>query len=66
MKCDRCGADDNFRVIDSRKSGDYGYRRRRVCLSCGFRFSTYEIKPSDLMRQYESIQHTRVYSGLKE
>ena len=62
MKCDRCGAEDNSVVTDTRKSSVYGYRRRRKCLSCGFRFTTYEIKPSDLMRQYETIVNTRVYA----
>lgn len=62
MTCDRCGAKDNFNVIDTRKSSDYGYRRRRECLSCGFRFTTYEIKPSDLMKQYETIVNSRVYA----
>ncbi len=42
MKCPRCGHGDN-RVIDSRagKDGDV-IRRRRECLSCRRRFTTYE------------------------
>lgn len=42
MKCPYCGA-DNDRVIDTRiiKEGE-AIRRRRECLSCGKRFTTYE------------------------
>lgn len=42
MKCPFCRL-DNDRVIDSRSSQDgLAIRRRRVCLSCGRRFTTYE------------------------
>ncbi len=42
MKCPRCGANDD-RVVDSRESGDGRVvRRRRECVSCGLRFTTYE------------------------
>ncbi|MCL5884667.1 MAG: transcriptional regulator NrdR [Deltaproteobacteria bacterium] len=42
MKCPRCGHGDN-RVVDSRagKEGDV-IRRRRECLACRARFTTYE------------------------
>ena len=42
MKCPFCGELDN-RVIDSRLSKDGTViRRRRECLECGMRFTTYE------------------------
>ncbi len=42
MRCARCG-DHEDRVIDSRSSKDgAAIRRRRECLSCGHRFTTYE------------------------
>src|SRR3972149_231053 len=42
MKCPFCTFVDN-RVIDSRLSKDRGViRRRRECLECGRRFTTYE------------------------
>lgn len=42
MKCPFCGFQDS-KVIDSRPTEDYGtIRRRRSCLSCGKRFTTYE------------------------
>ena len=42
MLCPRCGEDDD-KVIDSRSSeGGAVIRRRRECLACGMRFTTYE------------------------
>ncbi len=42
MKCPYCHA-DNDRVLDSRASQDgYAIRRRRECLSCRRRYTTYE------------------------
>ena len=42
MKCPYCGL-DNTRVVDSRPADDNSsIRRRRVCDSCGKRFTTYE------------------------
>ena len=40
MLCPYCGHNDS-RVIDSRDAGE-GVRRRRECLQCGLRFTTYE------------------------
>lgn len=42
MKCPRCHADDD-KVLDSRGARDgAAIRRRRECLACGARFTTYE------------------------
>ncbi|MFH0776157.1 MAG: transcriptional regulator NrdR [Patescibacteria group bacterium] len=42
MICQKCGAEDTS-VIDSRAAdGGNSIRRRRECLKCGFRFTTYE------------------------
>lgn len=42
MKCPFCGVMDN-KVIDSRVSKDgEAIRRRRECMDCGHRFTTYE------------------------
>jgi len=42
MRCPFCAAVED-RVVDSRESRDSGtIRRRRECLSCGRRFTTYE------------------------
>ena len=46
MKCPFCG-DQESKVIDSRHSEDgLSIRRRRECLSCGKRFTTYETVES--------------------
>ena len=46
MKCPYCGAQDS-KVVDSRRSEDgLSIRRRRECLGCLRRFSTYEIVES--------------------
>ncbi len=42
MKCTKCLSIDS-KVVDSRLTQDSSsIRRRRECLSCGFRFTTYE------------------------
>lgn len=42
MRCLYCGTDDpGTKVVDSREV-DEGVRRRRECLGCGQRFTTYE------------------------
>lgn len=49
MRCPKCGCSDD-KVIDSRQSRDgSSIRRRRVCLQCAFRYTTYEeIERTDL------------------
>ena len=49
MRCPKCGSRDD-KVIDSRQSRDSSsIRRRRECLMCKYRFTTYEeIERSDL------------------
>ena len=42
MKCPGCGALES-KVIDSRPTENNSIRRRRECLSCKRRFTTYEI-----------------------
>ena len=42
MKCNQCGIDDT-KVIESRDVADgQAIRRRRSCINCGYRFTTYE------------------------
>ncbi len=42
MRCPKCGC-QNDKVIDSRASREGAtIRRRRECLKCGYRFTTYE------------------------
>ena len=71
MKCIFCGNQDS-KVIDSRYLKDTSIRRRRECLSCGKRFTTYETveanplvvtnvehvrEPFKREKLYESIQY---------
>jgi len=68
MKCPFCGFDDS-KVIDSR-SVDERIRRRRECLKCAKRFTTYEsvetmpiiVIKKDCSR--ESFDRTKLINGL--
>ena len=54
MRCPFCGAIDS-KVIDSRLSGDSDQvRRRRECLDCEERFTTYETAEVNLPRVIKS------------
>jgi transcriptional repressor NrdR len=46
MQCPYCNSPD-LKVVDKRDSGD-NVRRRRECLRCGKRFTTYERVERDL------------------
>jgi len=49
MRCPYCGSDD-IRTIETRDSLNNTIRRRRECLECGRRFTTYEyIETVELM-----------------
>jgi transcriptional repressor NrdR len=54
MRCPFCGAQDT-KVIDSRLANEGGQvRRRRECLSCSERFTTYESAELNLPRVVKS------------
>lgn len=70
MKCNHCQSDD-IKVIESRDVADgQAIRRRRMCVACGSRFTTYErlerpqliIIKNDGTRQLFS--RTKLLSGL--
>src|SRR3954467_10761435 len=70
MRCPKCGFRDD-KVIDSRHSRDSSsIRRRRVCLKCAFRFTTYEtIDRSDLRvikrdRTHEPFDRRKLVNSL--
>ena len=46
--CTKCG--DLSNVVDSRPSGDV-VRRRRECATCGYRWTTYELREQHLDEQ---------------
>jgi len=71
MKCPACNFDDT-KVVDSRVATDgFSIRRRRECLKCNFRFSTYEemeilnltIVKRDARR--ETYSRDKLVKGLK-
>ena len=72
MRCPKCGFQED-KVIDSRASREGStIRRRRECLSCGHRFTTYEEieKPSRLMvlkrdGRHEEFTREKLISGLQ-
>ncbi|HEU5057529.1 MAG TPA: transcriptional regulator NrdR [Kofleriaceae bacterium] len=71
MKCPFCGTDED-KVIDSRQSKDgREIRRRRECLSCARRFTTYERVEEALPMvikadgRREPFDRNKIASGLK-
>jgi transcriptional repressor NrdR len=70
MRCPKCGFNDD-KVIDSRQSRDSSsIRRRRVCLQCSYRFTTYEeIERSELRvikrdRTHEAFDRRKLVGSL--
>ena len=70
MKCPFCGHQED-KVVDSRASGDGdAIRRRRECLGCGKRFTTYEhVEEQPLMvikkdGRREPFDRHKVLAGL--
>ena len=68
MNCPYCGYDDS-KVVDSRDVND-GVRRRRQCLSCGSRFTTYErLQPASLFvikkdERREEFNRNKLLAGI--
>lgn len=49
MKCPYCGS-ENFKTLETRDSSDNTMRRRKECVNCNKRFTTYEyIETVELM-----------------
>ena len=49
MKCPYCGSSD-FKTLETRDSPDNATRRRKECIACGRRFTTYEyVETIELM-----------------
>ena len=70
MRCPKCKSVED-RVIDSRPVSHFsGIRRRRVCLQCEYRFTTYEqIERADLLvvkrdGRNESFDRHKLYNGI--
>ncbi len=70
MNCPYCGYSD-CKVTDSREVND-GIRRRRQCLSCGSRFTTYErLHPASLFvikkdERREEFNRNKLLTGIRK
>ena len=70
MNCPYCGHAED-KVIDSREAGD-GIRRRRQCLKCGSRFTTYErLQPGNLFvikkdERREEFDREKLLTGIRK
>jgi len=72
MRCPKCGCQDD-KVIDSRASREGAtIRRRRECIACGFRFTTYEeVEHTGLVvlkrdGRREEFSKDKLMSGIKK
>jgi transcriptional repressor NrdR len=72
MRCPKCGCQDD-KVIDSRASREGAtIRRRRECIGCGYRFTTYEeVERAGLLvlkrdGRREEFSKEKLLSGLKK
>jgi transcriptional repressor NrdR len=72
MRCPKCGCQDD-KVIDSRSSREGAtIRRRRECIVCGYRFTTYEeVERAGLLvlkrdGRREEFSKEKLLSGLKK
>jgi transcriptional repressor NrdR len=72
MRCPKCGCQDD-KVIDSRASREGAtIRRRRECVGCGYRFTTYEeIERAGLVvvkrdARREDFSREKLLSGVRK
>jgi transcriptional repressor NrdR len=72
MRCPKCGCQED-KVIDSRSSREGAtIRRRRECIACGYRFTTYEeVERAGLLvlkrdGRREEFSKEKLLSGLKK
>ena len=70
MRCPKCGCEES-KVVDSRPSdSNDAIRRRRECIACGYRFTTYERKeetPLMVLKKdgtKEPFDHQKLMRGL--
>jgi transcriptional repressor NrdR len=70
MRCPKCGQQDD-KVLDSRSARDgLAIRRRRACLACGQRFTTFEEIVKDALRvvkrdgRHEEFSRLKLMSGI--
>lgn len=71
MRCPKCSSSDD-KVIDSRAARNgAAIRRRRVCLNCGHRFTTYEEVVKTSLRvikrdgRHEDLDRNKLLNGIR-
>lgn len=71
MRCPKCGHDED-KVIDSRGARSNAViRRRRMCLGCGHRFTTYEEIVKTRLRvikrdgRHEDLERSKLINGIQ-
>jgi transcriptional repressor NrdR len=71
MKCPYCGS-ENFKTLETRDSQDNTTRRRKECVSCSKRFTTYEyVETVELMvrkkdSKLERFDVNKIIRGLQK
>jgi transcriptional repressor NrdR len=72
MRCPKCGGQDD-KVVDSRASREGAtIRRRRECITCAHRFTTYEeVERENLMvlkrdGRHEEFSREKLFAGIKK
>ena len=72
MRCPKCGSSQD-RVIDSREAREgHAIRRRRECMRCNFRFTTYEVVEREELRVVkrngarESFDRDKLMAGIRK
>jgi len=72
MRCPKCGAVDD-KVVDSREAKEgVLIRRRRECIRCGTRFTTYEEIHREQLRvqkrngEYEEFDRRKLVTGIEK
>lgn len=71
MKCPKCG-EDHDKVLESRSNKEgTSIRRRRICLGCGYRFTSYEHierKPIVVVKKdksHQTFEMAKVERGIR-
>lgn len=66
IRCPNCGCEANS-VTNTRKTTQYeGVRRRRECIECNARFTTYELREDDFHRILTRMNRKQLLSLVLE
>lgn len=64
MDCIKCNS-SQVRVIDTRAKGTRWIYRRRVCMMCGFRWTTVELPVGDVRQAVDAVNGLEERRGKK-